>query len=518
METISNNPYRSYIPRWLGIIILLLMFFPPTFSSGANLGNISEMQGSLGFYIEDIQMANNLVFVGMCLFIPFMIPYLLSRSVRQVYIWGFIGLAVLNSICCIATTRLILFTSCLLIGFVRIMLMLNCTFTLVPYITGINTINMFTMQNTPQGEMAYMINHKRTLGMPVLYFYILFIFMICNILMTHIAYVYSWRHCYYLEIGFLLTGALLVSLTMKDGEKKEPFNVEWNKMADMLLMGTFLVCLCYVTTFGKVLNWYDSLSIRCFSFVGALSAIIFVMLQSLRKKDHYLLLDMFCYRNVWIASMLFIVSIIFNSSNVMITNLTHIASPANDMQIGEQSRWAILGLFIGLVVSLWMTKRKMHYRSIFFMAFLFMGVSSIYMYFAFQNEILLQQLIFPTVFINAGLLIFYSVVAAFGMIKLPPKYLVSFVFVMILTRNAMIPSIGNSIYSNWTYHRQQYYIENFISKVDLEREDHPAETMHKLVMQSNLASWKEVTGYTIWMIIGMSALTLLLPYHKKETS
>jgi MFS family permease len=518
METNSNNPFRSYIPRWLGIIILLLMFFPPTFSAGTYLGNISEMQGSLGLYMEDIQMANNLVFVGMCLFIPFMIPYLLTRSVKKVFTWGFIALSALNIICSIATSRWLLFSSCLLIGFVRIMLMLNCTFTLTPYVTGINTISMFTAEQIPQGESAYKLNHMRTLAMPVLYFYILLIFMLCNMLMTRIAYVYSWRHCYYLEVGILLSGALLVSLTMKDEGKKEPFNVQWNKMADMLLMGIFLVCLCYVSTFGKVLNWFDSPVIRCFSFVGVLSAIIFVMLQSLRKKNRYLLLDMFCYRNVVIASMLFIVSIIFNSSNILITNLTHVASPANDMQIGEQSRWAILGLFIGLVVSLWMTKRKMHFRSIFFMAFLFMGVSSIYMYFAFQNEILLQQLIFPTVFINAGLLIFYSIVAAFGMIKLPPKYLVSFVFVMILTRNAMIPTIGNSIYSNWTYHRQQFYIENFISKVDSEKGANPSETMHKLALQSNLASWKETTGYTIWMIIGMSVITLILPYHKGETS
>ena len=72
----NHNPFHSWMPKPLGVLIMLLLFWPPSFSGGTYLGNLSEMQGGLAIYSESVQMGNYLVFVGMCLFVPFMIPYL----------------------------------------------------------------------------------------------------------------------------------------------------------------------------------------------------------------------------------------------------------------------------------------------------------------------------------------------------------------------------------------------------------------------------------------------------------
>ena len=47
-----------------------------------------------------------------------------------------------------------LFASCFFIGIVRIMLMLNNTFTIAPYLTGMNTLAIFTMTEEPEPAAA----------------------------------------------------------------------------------------------------------------------------------------------------------------------------------------------------------------------------------------------------------------------------------------------------------------------------------------------------------------------------
>ena len=77
-------------------------------------------------------------------------------------------------------------------------------------------------------------------------------------------------------------------------------------------------------------------------------------------------------------------------------------------------------------------------------------------------------MILPTVLNYTGLLMLYSIVAAFGMKSLPSRYLATFVCLMIWMRNAIAPIIGSSIYTNWLNHRQQYYVTRLAQTVDSE--------------------------------------------------
>ena len=192
-EQSSNFPFYSWVPKPLGIVIMLLMFVPPTFSGGAYLCNISEMSGDLALWTEDIQMASFFTSIGMCLFPPFMVRFLQARRVKQTYLMGFFLLILLNGICALTTSRIVLFASCFFIGIVRIMLMLNNTFTIAPYLTGMNTLAMFTMTEEPSPAVQYQLERKRTFLMPVLYCLILLISQLSNMLLSWFAYEYRWQ-------------------------------------------------------------------------------------------------------------------------------------------------------------------------------------------------------------------------------------------------------------------------------------------------------------------------------------
>lgn len=180
---------------------------------------------------------------------------------------------------------------------------------------------------------------------------------------------------------------------------------------------------------------------------------------------------------------------------------------------------------------------------IFCLAFLMMAASNAYLYFQYQTIGLFGNMILPTVLNYTGLLMLYSIVAAFGMKKLPSHYLATFVFLMIWMRNAIAPVVGSSLYANWLNNRQQHYVSRIVQTVDNENPlavtafmqtkrmgeaggkgtteaEQLATTSLKgrIIVQSTIVAMKDITGQTVLLLLGTAVITLLLPYYKGETT
>lgn len=540
---LDNHPFYNWVPRPIGVLILLFMFVPPTFSGGAYLCNIGEMSGSLGTWTEDIQLASYFTSIGMCLFPPFMVRFLQTRRIKQTYLLGFLLLIPLNYFCAITTSVPLLLVACLLIGFVRIIIMLNCTFTIAPYLTGMDTLSMFTMKEVPSTDIQYVLERKRTFLMPVLYFYILLISQASNILTAWFAYNYKWQDAYFVVIGMLFVAILIVLCTMPDEKKKQTYKIEWNKVPEMLLMAVALCCMAYVLVYGKTLDWLYSERILFATALFLFSCGAFLFLSLYHGAKAYLPLRVFKYRNIWMSMLLFLLAMLFNSANVFVSMFAKLSTPINNLQSASLSKWSILGCFLGLLLSLLLVKRKVRFRVIFCIAFLLMTASNVFLYFQFQTVGLFCNMIIPTILNYTGLLILYSVVAAFGMKRLPSHLLATFVFLMILMRNAIAPVIGSSVYSNRMNHNQQYYISRLVQNVDeenpivsttfqkskrvgllsgkgtMEAEQFAVTSIKgRIVVQSTILAMKNITGQTIILLLITVCITVLLPYNKKETT
>lgn len=540
---LDNHPFYNWIPRPIGVLILLFMFVPPTFSGGAYLCNIGEMSGSLGTWTEDIQLASYFTSIGMCLFPPFMVRFLQTRRIKQTYLLGFLLLIPLNYFCAITTSVPLLLVACLLIGFVRIIIMLNCTFTIAPYLTGMDTLSMFTMKEEPSTDVQYVLERKRTFLMPVLYFYILLISQASNILTAWFAYNYKWKDAYFVVIGMLFVAILIVLCTMPDEKKKQTYKIEWNKVPEMLLMAAALCCMAYVLVYGKTLDWLYSERILFATALFLFSCGAFLFFSLYHGAKAYLPLRVFKYRNIWMSMLLFLLAMLFNSANVFVSMFAKLSTPINNLQSASLSKWSVLGCFLGLLLSLLLVKRKVRFRIIFCIAFLLMTASNVFLYFQFQTVGLFSNMIIPTLLNYTGLLMLYSVVAAFGMKRLPSHLLATFVFLMILMRNAIAPVIGSSVYSNRMNRNQQYYISRLVQNVD---EENPLVSTNfqkskrvgllsgkgtreaeqfavtsikgRIVVQSIILAMKNLTGQTIILLLITVCITFLLPYKKKETT
>lgn len=542
-EKSGNFPFYRWMPKPVGILILMFLFVPPTFSGGAYLSNLNEMSGELGLLVEEVQLASFFTSIGMCLFVPFMVRFLQARSVCRTYLWCFGLLIPLNYICAVTTSVPILLAACLLTGFVRVIVMLNCTFTIAPYITGVNTLSMFTMTETPTSEMQYKMERMRTFLMPVLYCFILLIAQSNNIVTAWFAREYSWQDAYYVTVGMLLFAMLMVLTTMPDVRNNEKYHAEWKKVPEMIFMAVALCCMAYVLAFGKTLDWFDSRQIVIATAILLISTGLFLLASMRNGDDAYLPLGVFRFRNIWMSMLLFLIAMIFNSANVFVGSFSKISTSISNYHSASLSIWAIVGCLAGLILSVLLVVIKVRFRTTFIVALLFMALSNGLLYFQYQTSGLFENMIWPMVLNFTGLLMLYSLVAAFGMKSLPSRYLATFVFLMIWMRNSIAPIIGASIYSNWLNERQQYHIsvlaENITASHPLSEGTHiqnmniakasgkgsfESEQFSSLAMrgevtiQATIVAMKEITGNTVILILIATGITFLLPYYKNETT
>lgn len=542
--TKSNLPFYQWVPRSVGILILLFMFIPPTLSGGAYMSNLSEMTGGLGVLSEDILLASLFTGIGMCLFPPFMVKFLQARNIKRTYIDCFLLLILLNYICAIATSTLLLLVACLLIGFVRAIVMLNCTFTIAPYLTGMDTLSMFTLKEEPPADVQYTLERKRTFLMPVLYCFILMISQAGNMLTAWFAYEYHWQDAYYVVIGILLVAILLVVATMPNVKSKIAYKIEWRKVPEMLLTAIALCSMAYILIYGKVEDWLDSDKInKALALMLISVGVLLLLLMRKRNDEPYLPLRAFSYRNVSMAMLLFLLTMVFNSASSFIGTFAKLSTSINNLQNASLGSWAILGYIGGFIVSIVLIVKKVHFRVIFCLAFLMMAAANAYLYFQYQTNGLFSNMAIPTLLNNIGLLMLYSLVAAWGMKHLPSRHLATFVFLMILMRNAIAPVVGSSIYSNWLNHKQQYYIDRLVENVDhrnaiatatftqtqragiatgkeqIEATRLATTTLKAQIgKQATIVAMKDISGQTVIFLLATATLTLLLPYHRFEST
>ena len=142
-------------------------------------------------------------------------------------------------------------------------------------------------------------------------------------------------------------------------------------------------------------------------------------------------------------------------------------------------------------------------------------------------------MVLVTVINYAGLFIPYAMLVPLGMKHLPVRYMTTFVFVMLFFRNALAPVAGMSLYTNWLQERQQHYIQRLAQNVDyenqqaatydyglrrmgqakggstLEAQQLSATAMRgKITVQATLVAMRDITGTTIWLLVGTLAFVL----------
>ena len=167
-----NYPFYNWVPKWLGILILVLMFIPILTVGGVYSVNSTEMMSGLGIISEHITFTNFATSIGMAAFCPFLYRLVVIRREKMMCLAGFSMMYVLSYICAETDSIFLLALCSVLMGFLRMVLMMVNLFTLILYAGRIEAYLKIKPGLEPaDGEGWDKLDIERSIAQPGIYLF-----------------------------------------------------------------------------------------------------------------------------------------------------------------------------------------------------------------------------------------------------------------------------------------------------------------------------------------------------------
>ena len=131
-----NYPFYNWVPKPVGIILLILLFIPILTVGGVYTANSGEMTSGLGIQSEHIQFVGFVTSIGMAAFAPFFYQLVCIRREKMMCVVGFSLMYILSYVCAVTDSIFLLALCSLIMGFLRMVLMMVNLFTLIKYAFG----------------------------------------------------------------------------------------------------------------------------------------------------------------------------------------------------------------------------------------------------------------------------------------------------------------------------------------------------------------------------------------------
>lgn len=536
-----NYPFYNWVPKPVGIIILLFFFLPILSVGGVYSVNSTEMMSGLGIISEHIQFANFVTSIGMAAFAPFLYELVCIRREKLMCIGGFALMYVFSYVCAKTDSIFLLALCSLLTGFLRMVLMMVNLFTLIKYAFGMEATRNITPGMEPKGAAGWdKLDIEKCVSQPVVYLFFMILGQMGTALTAWLAFEYEWKYVYYFMMGILLLSILILFMTMPNHGFTGRFPINFRKFGNVTAFCISLTCITYVLVYGKVLDWYDDQSICWATAVSILFAGIFIYMDATRRSS-YFILGALRLRTIRMGALLYLLLMIINSSAMFVNVYAGVGMHLDNLQNASLANWCMVGYFIGALISIVLGSKGVHLKYLFALGFFFLALSAGFMYFEVQTAGLYERMKYPVIIRTIGMMILYALTAAYANQRMPFKYLSTWICIMLTVRMVLGPGIGGAIYSNVLQERQQHYITRYAQNVDLvnpeasasyintvqgmqyqgksETEAHHMAAMSvkgRIQVQATLSAVKEMAGWTIYAGVICMIFVLVVPYPKRK--
>ena len=536
-----NYPFYNWVPKPVGIIILLFFFLPILSVGGVYSVNSTEMMSGLGIISEHIQFANFVTSIGMAAFAPFLYELVCIRREKLMCIGGFALMYVFSYVCAKTDSIFLLALCSLLTGFLRMVLMMVNLFTLIKYAFGMEATRNITPGMEPKDAGGWdKLDIEKCVSQPVVYLFFMILGQMGTALTAWLAFEYEWKYVYYFMMGILLLSILILFITMPNHGFTGRFPINFRKFGNVTAFCISLTCITYVLVYGKVLDWYDDQSICWATAVSILFAGIFIYMDATRRSS-YFILGALRLRTIRMGALLYLLLMIINSSAMFVNVYAGVGMHLDNLQNASLANWCMVGYFIGALISIVLGAKGVHLKYLFALGFFFLALSAGFMYFEVQTAGLYERMKYPVIIRTIGMMILYALTAAYANQRMPFKYLSTWICIMLTVRMVLGPGIGGAIYSNVLQERQQHYITRYAQNVDLvnpeasasyintvqgmqyqgksETEAHHMAAMSvkgRIQVQATLSAVKEMAGWTIYAGVICMIFVLVVPYPKRK--
>lgn len=538
----QNYPFYDWVPKPVGILILILLFIPILTVGGVYSANSGEMMSGLGILSEHIQFVGFVTSIGMAAFAPFFYDLVRIRREKLMCLVGFSIMYLLSYVCAVTESIFLLALCSLIMGFLRMVLMMVNLFTLIKYAFGMEATRNITPGNEPSDEEGWdRLDREKSTSMPIIYLFFMILGQIGTALTAWLAYEYEWQYVYYFMMGTILLSILIIFITMPfHSYPGERFPITFSKFGNVVVFSCMVTCFIYILVYGKTLDWFDDPTIIRAALLTLLFGAIFIYLESSRRSP-YFLMDLFKLRTINMGVILFLLLMILNSSAMFVNVFTSIGMKIDNWQNAALGNWCVVGYIIGAILSIALGSRGVHLKYLFAIGFLLLGCSALFIYFEVQSAGLYDRMKYPVIIRAAGMMIIYSLTAVHANQRMPYKYLSTWICVMLTVRMVIGPGIGTAIYTNLLQERQQHYVTRYAQNVDRMNPDAEASytqtargmryqgkseteaeqmasisTKGRIQAQATLSAVKEMSGWTFYGCLAAMLFVLAYPYRKRK--
>ena len=540
----KNYPFYNWVPKPVGIILLILLFIPILTVGGVYTANSGEMTSGLGIQSEHIQFVGFVTSIGMAAFAPFFYQLVCIRREKMMCVVGFSLMYILSYVCAVTDSIFLLALCSLIMGFLRMVLMMVNLFTLIKYAFGMEATRNITPGMEPTTEEGWdALDAEKSKSMPIIYLFFMILGQIGTSLTAWLAYEYQWQDVYYYMMGMTLAAILIIMVTMPyHSYNCRRFPINFRKFGSVAVFSAMMTCIVYVLVYGKTLDWYsDPTIVRSTVLAVVFGAAFFYMESSGRSP--YFMMEVFRLRTINMGIVLFLLLMIFNTSSMFVNVFTGVGMKIDNWQNAALGNWSMLGYFIGAVIAIILGSKGVKLKYLFGMGFFLIGMSALFMYFEVQTAGLYERMKYPVIIRSAGMMLIYSLAAVHANQRMPYKYLSTWICIMLSVRMILGPAIGTSLYTNVMQHRQQHYITRFahdVDRVDAQnaasydqtvrgmryqgKSETEAENMAaisakgKVQVQATLSAVKEMSGWTFYGCMISMLFVLVYPYRKRKLS
>ncbi len=539
-----NYPFYDWMPKPLGVILLILLFIPILTVSGVYTANSGEMTSGLGIQSEHIQFVGFVTSIGMAAFSPFFYQLVCIRREKIMCVVGFSMMFLLSYVCAVTDSIFVLALCSLVMGFLRMELMMVNLFTLIHYAFGMEATRNITSGTEPDTEDGWdRLDEEKGKSMPVIYLFFMILGQLGTSLTAWLAYEYQWQDVYYYMMGMMLVAIFIVLLTMPyHSYANRRFPITLRKAGNVAVFSAMMTCGIYVLVYGKTLDWFADPTIVRSTILAVVFAAVFVYTEW-NNHSPYFSMGVFRLRSVNIGILLFLLLMVMNTSSMFVNVFTGIGMDIDNWQNASLGNWSMLGYLIGAVIAVALGSRGVRLKYLFGIGFMLIGVSALFMYFEVQAAGLYERMKYPVIIRSAGMMLIYSLTAVYANQRMPFKYLSTWICVMLSVRMVIGPGIGAALYSNVLQNRQQHYVTMFaqdVDRVDTQsaaaydqtaygmrlqgRSQAEAETMAamsakgKVQVQATLSAVKEMAGWTFYGCMASMLFVLIYPYKKRKLS
>lgn len=538
----ENSVFRSWVPKWVSSLLLLVLFIP-IMTCGAMYSSASaDTIGTLQLWSEDFTFCAICGMIGTGAAAPLFYKVACIRRHRSMFLLGFGIWIVLGEICANSDNIYLLCLCNIIFGAMRLLLMAvnfatfarlllkrDFRYMLGPEGDGLST---FQWDEIEKGKSAMV---------PFANLYFMSIATLGIWICSWFANWHIWSEIPRLW-NFILAGLMIIIFLLEkprnwsdidesailptdqplipDG--KCPF-LPWCFSGGLKYITEFIsLCmifggLAYIFIYGKNLDWFSS----NYSWIALSTSIggilLFILAYYCRKEeDHYFRLELFKYKNVWIAIIIYTIANILNTSSALTNLMTSIGLNLDTFIQNHLTNWGALGYFLGcLTVVVLRMKFNTHYKWIMSIGFAIFGYTMWWIYNNISIQTTFDDMIFITIVRNWGHFILYSICMIYAYQRLPYRLMPSWICLMLGGRSILGPAIGTAVYSGGLQFLQLQHLNNLIGNISF---DTPLEIgLKQSTIQSMILAVKELAGYTLWAVIIIIILLIFFtPWKKRQ--